>query len=215
MSIQLLQDFVDTGEFEQLSQAGPNYRFEAEGILVNHPRLLPAHVYTFVALKPRGNDSVSSLDDYQSGVAKGLKPYYDNRPIFISLGQEGPMEVGLNLKLIPPLVRKRFIRLYLKRLMPALGRLTDENSKFQPLDSRIRLPEMAPLLGVNRNFIRQASNFSDLNLEFLVDKYRREEMRFLRIIDWPHVPKLAQVNYSQDPTIATRTPISYYLTKFT
>lgn len=214
MSIKSLTDFIDSGSIEKFDQPGSNYRFEAEGQLVNHPRLLPSHIYTFVSLNPRGNDSVSSLDDYQSGVAKGVKPYFDNRPIFISLGKEGPMEIGLNLKLIQTSTRESFIRLYLKLLRPVLEKLVDQSGNFIELESRIRLQELTPLLKVNRDFIKQVSSLSDVNLEFLVDKYRREDMRFLRLIDWPHVPKLSQVNYSQDPMIATRTPISYYLTKF-
>jgi hypothetical protein len=53
--------------------------------------------------------------------------------------------------------------------------------------------------------------YSGIKFEFLVDKYNREEMRYLSLIDWPNVPKIGEVNYSRDESIATRSQISDFL----
>jgi hypothetical protein len=212
MAIQILTDFINDGNSDFVPP-NPAYHFDAEAIKVSHPWLLNGHVYTFRVIRPVGNEAVSTLDDYETGLSR-VKPYYDNRPILLSLGKEGPLEVGLNLKLLSPAIRRKFIRFYLKRIMPTLEKVTDSDGNFIELDKRVRSSALSPLLGVTRAFIKQASGLTDLNFEFLIDKYKREEMINLSLLDWPDLPKLSKTNYAQDRTIATRTPISYFMTKF-
>ena len=216
MAIKLLQKYAEEGLVPGFLPPGPNYRFDSEAPKVAHRALAPGHIYTFITMREVSSDDVPSLDDYQTGLSKGKKPYYDNRPIFLALGQEGPMEVGLNLKMIPVALRKKFIRTYLKnRIIPALANLVDETGSLIQLDTRLRSPAINSILLTDRSYIKSISGLSGLNFEFLVDKYKREEMRFLSMIDWPDVPKLGEVNYSQDKTVVSKTPISYFLTKFT
>jgi hypothetical protein len=214
MAIKLIKDFITSGDVDYIPPAAVYY-FNEEAVPVSHQTLLPGHVYTFRALRPRGSDSVSTLDDYQTGQADGVKPYYDNAPIFISLGKAGPLETGLNLKLMPTPVRKKFIRTYLNRILPVLETLTDENGNLYDIEQRRRMPQIGPLLRVNSGFVWQLSEITGINFEFLVDKYKRDEMRNLSMIDWPDVVKLSNTDYLRDPAIASRTPISYFLTKFT
>lgn len=209
MQIQKIQEFIRTGEVTDFTADGPNHRFADDLLLV--PVLIPGHVYTFISSTIRGNDGLASLDDFVTGVSKGKKPYIDNRPIFISLGQEGPFEVGLNLKVIPQVLRKRFIRTYFRAIEPVLKNLTDSNGELIDYQKRIRLPEMNPFGRINKNFITSISQFAGIKFEFLVDKYKREEMRYLGLIDWPHVHKIGEVDYSRDPAIATRSQISDFL----
>ena len=209
MAINKIQEFITSGTVTDFVPDGPNHRFIDESVQV--PILIPGHVYTFISTTIRGNDGLPSLDDYTAGLSKGIKPYIDNRPIFISLGQEGPFETGLNLKVIPQGLRRRFIRTYLRSLAPILANLTDSNGEFIDYQKRIRLPEMNPFGRINRSFIKSISQFSGIKFEFLVDKYKREEMRYLGLIDWPHVHKIGEVDYSRDPSIATRSQISDFL----
>lgn len=209
MSIQQLKEYIQTGRVENFTQPVQNYRFSEESVQV--PILIPGHVYTFVAKTVKGNDGLPSLDDYTSGQSDKVKPYIDNYPIFISLGNRGPIEFGLNLKVMPQPLRRRFIQTYLNRILPVLSNLTDDKGEFIEYQKRIRQPEMNPFGSVNKEFIMNISPYSGIKFEFLVDKYNREEMRYLRLIDWPTVPKIGEVNYSRDASIATRSQISDFL----
>ena len=216
MAIKLLEDYVQTGIVKDFQSPAPNYRFDAEGVPYNFRALAPGHIYTFVSLRERGSDNLPSLDEYQTNPTPGKKPYFDNRPIFVSLGQEGPMEIGLNLKMMPDQLRKNFIRVYLKNtVLPVIENLIDAKGNLLGITERLRSPEINKLLQITRGYARLASDLSSFNFEFLVDKYNREEMRFLKMIDWPDVPKIGESNYVQDKTIVSKTPISYFLTKFT
>ena len=115
MAIQQIKDYIETGKVENFTQLGPNYRFSEESVQV--PILIPGHVYTFFTKTVRGNDGLPSLDDYTSGQSNGAKPYIDNYPIFISLGSKGPIEFGLNIKVMPQPLRRKFIQTYLKRIL--------------------------------------------------------------------------------------------------
>jgi hypothetical protein len=205
--IDLLKAYVESGSVENFQQVGAFHRFEDEGSSAGG--ILPGHFYTFVQLFPRGNDQLPSLDDWTGGVATS-KPYFDNRPIFLALDQYG---LGLNVKLIPVQPRRFFIRNYMKAILPILGNLLDESGKLLSIEKRQRLPEMRPFLSINRGRIRNTflNQLADRKFDFLVDKYKRDEMRFLKLIDWPHVPKIGEVNYHADPTIATRSSISNYV----
>lgn len=206
--IKLLEKYVETGSVEGFQQAGPNHRFADEGKLVS--ALIPGHFYTFVQMNPRGNDQLPSLDDWTTGTVN-VKPYFDNWPIFLALDQYG---LGLNIKLIPQPRRRLFIQNYVSLILPVLANLLEENGDLMPFEKRLRQPEIRPFASINRGRVKDTflNQLSDRKFDFLVDKYKRDEMRFLKLIDWPHVPRIGEVNYSADPAIATRSPISNYLT---
>jgi hypothetical protein len=214
MQLKKLSDFVTDGTVDASVGQGQAYYFDSERILVNYARLVPSYIYTFNSTKPVGDDSVPSLDEYQIS-NKRRKPYYDNRPIFISLGQEGPMEVGINLKLMPLTFRKWFLRRYFKMILPTLSTLVDPSGNFIELNKRMRMQATAPLYKINREFIKAVASQTGFNLEFLVDKYTRSEMgNPLALIDWDQVPNLVNYSYMNDGTIISKTPINYFLTKF-
>jgi hypothetical protein len=112
---------------------------------------------------------------------------------------------------MPQQLRRKFIQTYLNRILPVLSNLTDSKGEFIEYQKRIRQPEMNPFGSVNKDLIMNISPYSGIKFEFLVDKYNREEMRYLRLIDWPTVPKIGEVNYSRDESIATRSRISDFL----
>jgi hypothetical protein len=207
MAIQLLRDYVQSGQLDGFDQPGPNHRFFEEGMQSRY--IIPGHFYTFAQMNPRGNDQLPSLDDWTAGIAKS-KPYFDNAPIFLALDQYG---LGLNVKLIPQLARRFFLRSYIRTVMPVLEKLVDDAGNFLEFTIRSQPPRLNPFATVNRNWIRERlfSSVPEIKFDFLVDKYKRDEMRYLTMIDWPHVPKVGEVNYSNDQTIVSRSAISDYL----
>jgi hypothetical protein len=211
MAIKLIHDYVQSGTVPNFSASTPNYRFSDEGVQVRY--LIPGHFYTFIQMTQRGNDQLPSLDDWTAGIAKG-KPYFDNWPIFLALDQYG---LGLNVKMMPSLVRRLFLRSYLGAILPALEKAVNSTGEFLSYDERIKPPIVTPFGTINRDWIRSRifSAAPAVKFDFLVDKYKRDEMRYLKLIDWPDVPKIGEVSYTTDPAIATRSSISDYLKNLT
>jgi hypothetical protein len=211
MAIKLIRDYVQNGTVSNFEMSTPNYRFSDEGVQVRY--IVPGHFYTFIQRTQRGNDDLPSLDDWTAGLSRS-KPYFDNWPIFLALDQYG---LGLNVKLMPSLARRLFLRTYLRTVLPALERVVDQNGEFLSQEERLRPPLVNPFGSINRDWIRNRilGQLPSIKYEFLVDKYNREEMRYLKLIDWPHVPKIGEANYSTDPAVATRSFISDYLKNLT
>lgn len=212
-----LQNFYQKG-IDPVWSPTPNHQFinmtQTGGERVP---LIPGHFYTFMELNPVGPDEVPTYDEYQqmaypSNRDKALiakyqrvkKPYYDNRPIFLALSQDG---FGLNIKIMSQLLRKKFIRTYLSRIQTPLekcfvgGNLID-------FKTRLGMQEVYPIFTVNLDFIRSISGLPDFAFNLLVNKYSRETMRNLTLIDWPEVPKLHLPNYSTDRTVSIRSDFS-------
>lgn len=212
MAIQLIREYVQAGTVNDFTMGTPNYRFADEGVQVRY--LVPGHFYTFIQMNQRGDDQLPSLDDYTAGLSLGRKPYFDNWPVFLALDQYG---LGLNVKLIPSLARRIFLRTYLRSILPLLEKLTNDRGEFQDLETRLKSPLVNPFGTVNRSWIKERilGQLPSIKYEFLIDKYNREEMRYLKLIDWPHVPKIGEVNYSTDKAVATRSFISDYLKNLT
>lgn len=199
-----------------LSNDGTSYYFDKERIPVNFSKLLPGYFYTFVSVTIRNESDIPTLDEYQINKSASPKPYFDRRPIFLSLGQEGPMEVGLNVKLMPIRVRRWFLSKYLKLILPILEKMEDSSGNLVDFGDRIKMKENSFFYKINRHFITEVGEQNNINLKFLIDKYTRGEMSNpLALIDWEQVPKLCNFTYVNDGSIISKTPISYFLTKFT
>jgi hypothetical protein len=210
MAIEALRKYVELGNAENFGPIAPNSHFYEDGVQTKY--LVPGHFYSFLHMKPMGNDQLPSLDDWTTGTSKA-KPYFDNYPIFLALDQFGQSGLGLNVKLLPQLVRRSIIRSYLKLVMPVLEKMTDDTGNFLEFEERIRPPMINPFGSITLNFIKQAlfSQLPEIKFSFLVDKYNRADMRYLTLVDWPNVPKIGEINYSNDPTIVSRSAISDYL----
>jgi len=219
MKLKVIKEFTDTGEIAPFPEEGTAYYFDNDRVQINYARLIPGYFYTFVSVSSFSEDDLPSLDEYQVGLLDGRKPkkpYFDRRPIILSLGQEGPMEVGLNVKLMPFNLRRWFLQKYLKHIFPTMLKLVDSTGDLAHVNNRIRMQESAPLHSINRQFVKTASEQTGLKLEFLVDKYTRGEMgNPLALIDWDQIIKMGRCNYMHDKSIASKTPIFYFLTKFT
>ena len=72
-----------------------------------------------------------------------------------------------------------------------LDKIVNSDGNFIDLAERIKLPANYSLSRlVNRDYFSK--------YEYWIDKYRREDMSYLTLIDWPDVPKLTKINYSNN-----------------
>ena len=188
MNLAELKEFIKDGQILGFSSAGANNYLEGEAgvIPVDHRTCLSGHVYTFKSISQIG--VTLSVDEW---FEKSKSDYLDKQPIFISLGQEGPMEIGLNLKVMPTRLTEELVRSYLKVITPMLDKIVDSDKNFIGLADRVKLPATYSLARlVNRDFFSK--------YEYFIDKYRREDMSYLTLIDWPAVPMLTKINYSNN-----------------
>ena len=188
MNLAELKEFIKDGQILGFSSAGANNYLEGvDGVIpVDHRTCLSGHVYTFKSISQIG--VTLSVDEW---FEKSKSDYLDKQPIFISLGQEGPMEIGLNLKVMPTRLTEELVRSYLKVITPMLDKIVDSDGKFIDFAERVKLAANYSLSGlVNRNFFSK--------YEYFIDKYRREDMSYLTLIDWQDVPKLTKINYSNN-----------------
>ena len=188
MQLAKLKEFIKDGQIPEFSAFGANNYLEGEdGVIpVDHRTCLSGHVYTFKSISQIGV-TLSADEWFETGKSN----YLDKQPIFISLGQEGPMEIGLNLKVMPTRLTEEVIRSYLKVITPMLEKIVDSKGNFIDLAERVKLAANYSLSGlVNRNFFSK--------YEYFIDKYRREDMSYLTLIDWKDVPKLTKINYSNN-----------------
>ena len=187
MQLAKLKEFIKDGQIPEFSSAGANNYLEDVAIAVDHRTCLSGHIYTFKSISQIGK--TLSVDEW---FETSKSEYLDNRPIFISLGQEdGPTEIGLNLKVMPTRLTEELVRSYLKVITPMLDKIVDSDGNFIDLAERIKLPANHSLSSlVNRDYFSK--------FEYWIDKYRREDMSYLTLIDWPDVPKLTKINYSNN-----------------
>ena len=186
MQLAKLKEFIKDGQIPEFSAFGANNYLEDVSIPVDHRTCLSGHVYTFKSISQIG--VTLSVDEW---FEKSKSDYLDKQPIFISLGQEGPMEIGLNLKVMPTRLTEELVRSYLKVITPMLDKIVDLKGNFIGLADRVKLPANYSLSRlVNRDFFSK--------YEYFIDKYRREDMSYLTLIDWPDVPKLTKINYSNN-----------------
>jgi hypothetical protein len=186
MQLAKLKEFIKDGQILGFSSAGANNYLEDVSIPVDHRTCMSGHIYTFKSISQIG--VTLSVDEW---FEKSKSEYLDKQPIFISLGQEGPMEIGLNLKVMPTRLTEELVRSYLKIITPMLDKIVNSDGNFISLAERIKLPANYSLSRlVNRDFFSK--------YEYWIDKYRREDMSYLTLIDWPDVPKLTKINYSNN-----------------
>ena len=187
MQLAKLKKFIKDGQISDFSSAGANNYLEDVSIAVDHRPCLRGHVYTFKSISQIGK--TVSVDEW---FETNKSEYLDNRPIFISLGQDaGPTEIGLNLKVMPTRLTEELVRSYLKVITPMLDKIVDSDGNFIDLAARVKLAANYSLSRlVNRDFFSK--------YEYFIDKYRREDMSYLTLIDWPAVPMLTKINYSNN-----------------
>jgi hypothetical protein len=215
--LEKLQDFYQNGTDPEFSP-NPNHIFGSNAS-TSSTFLMPGHFYTHLELEPIGPDQVPTWDEYEmmknpstredsliEKYPKVKKPFYDNRPIFLALSTDG---FGLNIKLMSQPLRKKFIRMYLKQVATLLDRCYSDGTLID-IEKRLRMSELSPFYRVNLDFIKAVSGLPDIKFNLLVNKYNREKMRNLSLIDWNDVPKLHLANYSTDKMISARSSFSLF-----
>jgi hypothetical protein len=208
-----LDSYITDGIVAETSNYA-NYYFQQEGIAYSRFRLIPGHFYSFNVVNALPNDVVPNLSETMS--QNDLKqysikrPYYDNAPVCLSLGgQDG--EIILNLKMIPPKLRSVIIRRYLGAVRERLKLFYDDSDNLMPFESRLADRLIGPFLTVNPAFM---SKLTGINLSFALNKYQRENMANIALIDWEDVSKIEQIDYRNDPTISVKTPVAVLLSEF-
>ena len=72
-----------------------------------------------------------------------------------------------------------------------LDKIVDSDGNFIDLAARVKLAANNSLSSlVNQDYFSK--------FEYWIDKYRREDMSYLTLIDWPDVPKLTKISYSNN-----------------
>jgi len=215
--LETIQDFYQNGTDPDFSP-NPNHIFMNMSRGGDRTILIPGHFYTHMELEPIGPDQVPTWDEYEllkypsvkdaalAAKYRVKKPYYDNLPIFLALSPDG---LGLNVKLMSQPLRKRFIRTYLNRMSTPLANCFEDGNLME-FNKRIRERVVAPFLNVDTTFIKTLLGMPDIKFNLLVNKYNREKMRNLTLIDWDTVPNLHLANYSTDKTISARSSFSLF-----
>lgn len=215
--LEKIQDFYQNGTDPDFTP-NPNHIFMNMNRGGDRTILIPGHFYTHMELEPVGPDQVPTWDEYEllrypslkdaalAAKYRVKKPYYDNRPIFLALSPDG---LGLNVKLMSQPLRKRFIRAYLNRMGTPLANCFEDGNLME-FNKRIRERTVAPFFMVDTTFIKTLLGMPDIKFNLLVNKYNREKMRNLTLIDWDTVPNLHLANYSTDKTISARSSFSLF-----
>jgi hypothetical protein len=212
-----LQEFYRTGTDPDFSP-NPNHDFMKLDRGGDRTVLLPGHIYSHLELMPIGPDEVPTWDEYEIlknpsvrdlnlvSKYKIKKPYYDNRPIFLAVDQHG---LGVNLKVMSQNLRKKFLMSYLRVMETPIERCYSDG-KLMSLTERIQAGVLGPFLGVDLRLVKAIIGMPEFKLNLLVNKYNREKMRNLTLVDWDDVPKLPLVNYSTDRMISARSNFSLF-----
>lgn len=215
--LEKIQDFYQNGTDPDFSP-NPNHVFMNTTRGGDRTILIPGHFYTHLELEPIGPDQVPTWDEYEllkypsvkdaalAAKYRVKKPYYDNRPIFLALSPDG---LGLNVKLMSQPLRKMFIRTYLNRMSVPLANCFEDGNLME-FNKRIRERTVAPFFMVDTTFVKTVLGMPDIKFNLLVNKYNREKMRNLTLIDWDTVPNLHLANYSTDKTISARSSFSLF-----
>jgi len=208
-----LDSYITDGTIAESSHYA-NYYFQEEGKPFNRFKLIPGHFYSFNVVNALPNDVVPNLSETFSPKSLNQyqvkRPYYDNSPVCLSLGGSDG-EIILNLKMIPPKLRSVIIRRYLRTVQERLKLFYGNDGQLIPFENRLNEKTIGPFLTVNPAFM---SKLTGINLSFALNKYQRENMANISLIDWEDVSKIEQIDYRNDPTIAVKTPVAVLLSEF-
>jgi hypothetical protein len=181
--------------------------------------LLPGHVFTFQYLDNVDESMIISIPEYiqpkknkQAIMAAGLlepsylieRPYFDLRPIGLSLpnlGVDNQSEYVLNLKMMPTLDRIQVLELIYRVVVPLILRAGivdhgEHEGDLIPFRDRLQNGRYTqPFLGFKmENLTGQLGR----GLYFWVNKYDKNRMRDVKVIDFDQLPRFGQADYSDD-----------------
>ena len=209
-----LDSYIDDG-IAASPASFANYYFQEETVPYTRGRLVPGHFYAFNIVNRVPNDMVPNLSETrtpsQLATYNLKRPYFDNYPVCLSLGNDGNGgEIVLNMKMIPPKFRSIIIRRYLGAVRSRLNGFY-RGDELMPFNERLKGELIGPFLTVNAAFM---SKLTGINLSFGLNKYQREQMANIGLIDWEDVSKIEQIDYRTDPMIAVKTPVAILLNEF-
>jgi hypothetical protein len=203
---------------KNLTQASDDY-FQDVSIPYPMKYLLPGHVYTFEFISDIDSPDIITIEEYlQSDATKKAmkkagvqptvytvtKPYYDLRPIALSINNLGDSgsEYILNLKCMTYVDRMKVMEILYRGVVPNLlrnGLIEFGSEKGDLLPFQTRLNKQAytsPFVGFQ---MRNLTDYLGTGIYFWVNKYDKNRMRNIRLIDFDHLDRLAGLNYANDP----------------
>lgn len=191
-----------------------NYYFQNEAKGWTFPKFLPGHVYTFDYLDLLDEAAVPSIPDYldpnKLKTYTYQKPYFDSKPIGISLGRmsDGPDEYFIDLKMMPLPERLAAMEILMRgvyQVIQKVGlhrvRVEKDGEEYyekqlRPLEERMRdYDYVSPFVRMNSDIFR---NYLGRGFYFWVNKYNVSRMKDVSLIDFDVVEKIALSNYNYD-----------------
>lgn len=192
--------------------------------------LLPGHVYTFEYLNDVDEKDIIPIPEYmktaeqkkkekEAGIVPQdyiiTKPYFDLRPIALSfMKNDGDKnyEYILNLKCMPYEDRMKVMELLYRGAIPNLMRsgvekIGENQGQLLPFSKRLQdASYTAPFLSFRMDLL---TPFLGSKLYFWVNKYDKNRIRNVRLIDFDQLDQLAGLDYSKDSyTRFNRTSLS-------
>lgn len=201
-----IREFIRSNKIPKTRFDGLPYYFNNERFYITNNRIFPGYFYAFTLMQNQEID-LPTLNEYQ--IDKGIKPYYDNKPIILLL--ENPINelIGLNIKILNPNQRLLFLKTYFVLIKDFLNLQLNSNKDFIELEERLTVNNNQLFNNMSKA-IRNIGQYLNIDLDFIIDKYTKEDIRELAIIDWPHIISVCNYNYMNDQSILTRTPLNYF-----
>lgn len=165
---------------------------------VNQTQIRPGHFYSF-KIVPSFNLNESMIprtyDDWFENPQQYIteKQYYDLNPTGLFLYHDNWRELALvlNLKVIPPIQRAKLLAGYYFVAEKYISRLYKED-KLIPFKDRESLN--LPLYAITPSVLQQITG---LDLNYSINKYKVEELREIRFLDWNLFGELPYANIDE------------------
>lgn len=199
-----------------------NYYFEDVSTGYPYNRLVPGHVYTFEYLSDLDEKQIITIPDYLATNAiaqpslsnkqrianleeiseKGYeidRPYFDSKPIALAVGgfDDPRYEYVLNIKCMNPMDRTQVMEVLFRAVVPIMVRFgIDKNGNSLPFQQRVNT---ADYITKFINFKMGAlTEFLGQGLYFWVNKYSKDRIRNIRLIEFEHLPMLELLRFERD-----------------
>jgi hypothetical protein len=186
-----------------------SYYFQEESKAWTFPSLLKGHIFTFDYYEKVDESNIPPLSDYVDAEKRKqysiTRPYFDSKPIGIALGSlDGSGdEYILNLKPMPTVMKANVLEVLFKGAIPVIEKygLDPKDLELKPLTKRVAdFNYIRPFAELKAHVF---SNYLGEGIYFWVNKYKKEWIRNVKLIDFDVLEKISLSNYNYDKFIRT------------